>query len=42
MLSNLGIVIFELIKPEYQSLYASNEIPKLRIAEGSISIGAYP
>ena len=42
MLSNRGMVIFELIKPEYQSLYASHEISKLKIAEGSISIGAYP
>ena len=42
MLSNLGFVILLVLKPEYQSLYARYETPKLKIAEGSISIGVNP
>ena len=30
------------LKPEYQSLYAKYETPKLKIAEGIMSMGANP
>ena len=39
---NTGFVILSVLKPEYQSLYAKYETPKLMMAEGIISIIEYP
>ena len=42
MVSNLGFLTLSDLKPEYQSLYAKYETPKLMIAEGIISRGVNP
>ena len=39
MLSNLGFVILSVLIPEYQSLYAKYEIPKLVMAKITIGTG---